>query len=258
MAELSPQIQDTPLILSLETATRAGSIAVTRGETILASSSAGAAEESHSTNLLQHIQTLLEQVGVRLNEIELFAVALGPGSFTGLRIGLATIKGFGATLKRPCLGVGTLSAVAHAAGVSDATYALLPAGRGEVFAQLFKVSAGGEVTPLSEALHIAPQVLLERMNDGMRSSLLWAGAGANVFAETIRERAHRLGLEFMEKVSSVETEGVWTLAPTDDTLAEHVALLALRQARQIESVADYAPEKLCAVYVRPSDAEMNQ
>src|SRR5213593_4045257 len=119
-----------PLTLSLETATLAGSISISRGPNILASSS-GDPAVSHSNTLLADIDELFSRVNLSLREIELFAVASGPGSFTGLRIGLATVKALAVTMNRPCVGVPTLEAIAHSAGSSEATVTLLPAGRGE-------------------------------------------------------------------------------------------------------------------------------
>ena len=224
---------ETDLTLSLETATRAGSLALLRGPHVIASST-GVADESHSVNLLAQIESLLTNAGVGLRDIQLFATAAGPGSFTGLRIGLATIKAFAATFKRACVGVPTLAAIALAGGISPETCALLPAGRGEVFAQLFRVEAGNLVTPLSEAEHLPPQLLLERF--GEKHELHFAGPGAQLYVSLIEERAG------------------WTLAPESQLLAEQVALLALQQASDNDL---HGAEDLHAIYVRPSDAELN-
>src|SRR3989442_10864646 len=88
--EIMPNVEE-PLILAIETATRAGSVALSRGAKLL-SSAEGNAAESHSISLLETIENILQQVGVELSDIDLFAAASGPGSFTGLRIGLATTK----------------------------------------------------------------------------------------------------------------------------------------------------------------------
>src|SRR5690242_12795990 len=124
-----------PLILSLETATLAGSIAVSRASSVLAHR-VGRPEVSHSNTLLSDINDILSRLDLSIRDIDLFAVASGPGSFTGLRIGLATVKAFAATLHRECVGIPTLEAIAHSAGVAHAVVALLPAGRGEVFVQM--------------------------------------------------------------------------------------------------------------------------
>jgi tRNA threonylcarbamoyl adenosine modification protein YeaZ len=126
-----------PFILSLETATLAGSIAVSRGPTILAKQ-VGRPDVSHSNTLLSDINEILSKLDLSIRDIDLFAVANGPGSFTGLRIGLATVKAFATTLDRSCIGIPTLEAIAHSAGAADAIVALLPAGRGEVFVQMIQ------------------------------------------------------------------------------------------------------------------------
>lgn len=249
---------ERPLILSIETATRAGSVALQRGAQVIATRK-GDGHTSHSTILLRDIEEILREAEIGLREIDLFAAAAGPGSFTGLRIGLATVKSFAQTLMRPCLGVPTLHAVAHAAGVSNATLALLPAGRGEVFAQLLSVNEDGAVEALDEAVHLAPGRLLERMKN--IESLKWAGEGALLNRDAIRDFARRHGINFREDVeeggaSRSDDDKVWTLAPPPSSLlASDVAALARRRFAAGEM---YRPEDLRAIYVRPSDAELKE
>ena len=246
---------ETPLILSIETATRAGSVALARGARLLAAH-AGDATVSHSSNLLRYVGEALEEGGVTLGEVELFAAAVGPGSFTGLRIGLATVKSFAATLGRSCVGVPSLHAVARAAGESERTLALLPAGRGEVFAQLLKVDGAGDVHQLEEPAHVTPRRLLERF--AKVRPLRWAGEGALAHAEAIGAQALSAGIPFSRDGESVsDNRGLedWTLAEPNRILAVDVAGLALLRARAAEVVS---PGQLRAVYVRPSDAELNE
>jgi tRNA threonylcarbamoyladenosine biosynthesis protein TsaB len=244
-----------PLILSLETATRAGSIALVRGEALLASR-AGDAQISHSTNLLEHIKAVLDEAGQTLREIDVFAVATGPGSFTGLRIGLATVKSFAATLIRPCLGIPTLHAVAHAGGESRCTVAMLPAGRGEVYAQRLAVSITGVVQPLDAPTNKAPRNLLDSV--AALRQLKWTGEGARIFAEEIQARALSEGIAFQttnsQALTSNDEEG-WTLVSNSEVLAVNVATLALSRVRAGDTSL---PQDLQAIYVRPSDAELNQ
>jgi tRNA threonylcarbamoyladenosine biosynthesis protein TsaB len=204
------------------------------------------------------VGTVLEESGVKLDEIDLFAAALGPGSFTGLRIGLATVKSFAATLKRPCAGVPTLHAVAHAAGESERTLALLPAGRGEVFAQLLSVGPGGDVHPIDPPVHITPHRLLEKVR--AETSLKWAGEGARLHAPAIEGRALAERILYGDESCGVhleQNEGrrQWTLAPPQEALAADVGRLAWLRYRSNEVVP---PEHLRAIYVRPSDAELNE
>lgn len=224
--------QSAPVILSVETATLSGSVALARGEQIIAAF-AGDAGISHSNTLLKDIDKLLHQTQVDLSAIDLFAVATGPGSFTGLRIGIATVKGLAATLERQCAGVPTLHAVALSAGESAYSVALLPAGRGEVFAQLFSVTSDGLVTELDKPTHISPQRLLAKYSSLER--VLWCGAGTVAIRELL------------------EQQPGWEIAPLSANLATQVASLALTKFReeQLEH-----PDALQAIYVRPSDAEL--
>jgi tRNA threonylcarbamoyladenosine biosynthesis protein TsaB len=210
-------------------------VAVSRGATVLGVIS-GDAGVSHSNTLLSDVDKLLVETRIGLPEIDLFAVATGPGSFTGLRIGIATIKALAATLDRPCSGIPTLEAVALSGGVSSATVALLPAGRGEVFAQLFSVSSTHDVEALDDAAHIPPRKLLDRYDH--LESLIWCGEGAVAHRQLIEE--------------ADETKG-WRIASQSRKLAEHVASLALERFRRSQ-VED--PSTLRAIYVRPADAEL--
>src|ERR1041385_5331399 len=91
--------QSEPLILAIETATRAGSVAVARNEVVL-SSRVGDPSVSHSNNLIEMVESALNDAGAKLSDVDLFAATVGPGIFTGLRIGLATVKAFASVTSR--------------------------------------------------------------------------------------------------------------------------------------------------------------
>lgn len=237
-----------PVILAIETSTRAGSVAIARGESILASRS-GDASSSHSQDLIENIDAVLKEAGVELSAVDLLAAAIGPGSFTGLRIGLATAKSLAVSLDRRCVGVSTLAAVSHAAGVGERIVALLPAGRGEVFAQMFAVR-DDDVRPLDEPAHISPNALVAKY--GRYPQLTWAGEGAHAQVELIRGEALAKGIKLEVGARESDTDG-WMLAPAAPGLAEDVAKLASREWRK-GNVID--PEELRANYVRASDAEI--
>jgi tRNA threonylcarbamoyladenosine biosynthesis protein TsaB len=224
-----------PLILSVETATLSGSVAVARGEEMLGVVS-GNSSISHSNTLLGDVDKLLAQTQITLSQIDLFAVATGPGSFTGLRIGIATIKALAATLDRPAAGIPTLAAVALSGGASAESVALLPAGRGEVFTQLFSVLRSDLVEALDDAAHIPPVRLFERYGD--LETVTWCGEGAIVNRELIESAA--AGRD-------------WKIAPQTNALASHVARLALTRFERNEVENPFA---LRAIYVRPADAQL--
>jgi tRNA threonylcarbamoyladenosine biosynthesis protein TsaB len=239
-----------PLILAIETATRAGGVAVARGEEVLASI-AGDASVSHSTNLLEMVEEALRNAGATLAVVDLFAVAVGPGSFTGLRIGLATAKAFATHLNREVVGVSTLAAVAHASKVTGNIVALLPAGRGEVFAQRFTVREG-TLTMIDDAQHLSPDRVIKKY-DGLEA-LTFAGDGVQMIEkfevppEGISDITQRLAPE-------VVTPNTWTLYSESPSLAPSIAVLGFREYTEGKSVA---PDNLRAVYVRASDAEINE
>lgn len=248
-----------PLILSLETATRTGSVALTRGTQLLALR-AGDEQTSHSMTLLRRVREVLAEAGAELADVELYAVASGPGSFTGLRIGLATIKSFAATLSRSCVGVPTLSAIALAAGTSRQTLAMIPAGRGEVFAQLLRVEESGEVSPLTEAVHKPPEKLLSSV--GHLNQLLLAGEGVQQHLALIKTVTEREGiaLDIPEESDNEDGDGGaskrekrWAIAEPVEALAIDIAALAYQHYRSGTTIK---PEQLQAIYVRPSDAEL--
>jgi tRNA threonylcarbamoyladenosine biosynthesis protein TsaB len=250
------EIKEEPLILSLETTTRAGSICLTRGEELLAART-GDAGASHSNDLLKNIEAVLKSAGYGIKDVDVFAVTTGPGSFTGLRIGLATAKSFAVTLEKPLYGVPTLAAIARAAGPSAATLALLPAGRGEAFAQLFAVDESLRPSAQGEPVHLPPVRLLESLDKG--SALKLAGEGAHIYAEQIKAFALRSGIDLKregeDSSDSHESASTrWRLAASIENLAVHVgaeARRALLEGKSGEALS------LRAIYVRPSDAELN-
>lgn len=255
---LTPSTAVAPLILSLDTATAMRSVVVAHGERMLSSFS-GRVQKENSARVLQDIDEALAAAGVTLNDIELFAVAAGPGSFTGLRSGIATIKAFAATLGRPVAGVPTLHAVASSCVAGGRVLASLPAGRGEVFAQLLSVEGEGIVTELSEPFHLSPAALLEKAAQ-WGGDLTWSGAGAHAHIASIREFAENNKIVWRDEVvledeSDGETGARWTLAPLIESYAEQLAALALINYRQ-GSTLD--AEDLSALYVRLSDAELNE
>ena len=247
-----------PVILSLETATMGGSVFVARGKLQLATRK-GDPQVSQSNSLLSDINSSLEEAGLALQDVDLLACASGPGSFTGLRIGIATLKALAATLDRPCAGIPTLKAVAHSAGASTAIVALLPAGRGEVFAQMFSVSDDETVTELDSAAHLSPQRLVEKY--AAFADLTWTGPGAHLQRPFLEDYAERLGIPFVEEASELpghtqqQSRNVWRLATKETNLAQHVSALALQLFERGEL---QSPQSVRAIYVRPSDAELNE
>ena len=242
-----------PLILSVDSATSERSVAVARGEIILSLIQAEV-QGVRSSSLLTDIDAALSRAAVSLTEVDLFAVATGPGSFTGLRSGVATIKAFAATLGRPVVGVQTLHAMAVAAGSAGRVIAYMPAGRGEFFSQTLSVDAEKRVEELEAAAHITPEKLLDKAL-GIDGNLCWTGSGISPFEDKIRAVANREGISLRGTVGEAKPAGgrEWSFAPVVGGLAAQVSALALASYLQGGAVS---ADALKAFYVRASDAEI--
>jgi tRNA threonylcarbamoyl adenosine modification protein YeaZ len=246
---------DDLLTLAVDTATERRSVALVRGERVLAAV-ARDAFDGGSANVLGDIERALQEASVELEDVGLFAAAAGPGSFTGLRAGIATVKALALTLERSVVGVQTLHAIAHATRPASRLVALIPAGRGEVFAQILGVSAEGEIAERERPSHVPPARLIEKAAS-LGGGVKWAGGGAQKFAGLIRDGAVASGFEFkvVEDESYAAVEGEWVVAPLREALALSVAAIARAKFSRGESER---AEGLRAIYVRPSDAELNE
>ena len=167
------------LILALDTTSRAGSLALVRSGRVDAEFT-GDPARTHGERLPLDIARLCSEAGVTLADVELLAVAAGPGSFTGLRVGIAAIQGLAVALDRLVVPVSTLEAVAATADEDGPTGAWVDAQRGEVFAQLFR--ADTRTDPLSAA----PERVLEEWRGQVRlEDVHFRGDGAVRYADRI-------------------------------------------------------------------------
>lgn len=226
-------------VLAIDAAGKSLSLAVAEPDKLLASAVLNVGL-THSQRLLPLLSSLLDAAALSLADIDLIAVTNGPGSFTGLRIGLATAKGLAAGRNLPLLTVSTLEAEAYAArGMGAYICPLLDARRNEVYTALYTAD-GAEVWP---PLAIAPAELTKRLNawaaeqDGARFILV--GDAAALYAAEIGGAA------------AAEVQ----LAPPERRLfgAYGCAFLALQRAEQAEP-----PERAQAFYLRLSEAERNR
>lgn len=126
-------------ILATDTSGRFGSVAFVDGDAVV--EAAYGPELRHAETLLPELEKLLGSVSVAPGALDLLAIGLGPGSFTGLRVGLATIKGLALATGVPIVGVSSLAAIAHAS--EGSLVAVVNDGqRGEVFASIFERTDG--------------------------------------------------------------------------------------------------------------------
>jgi tRNA threonylcarbamoyladenosine biosynthesis protein TsaB len=128
------------IVLALDTAAGACSAAVTRDGAVLASLSEPMTR-GHQERLAPLVQQVMTEAGLEFAQLARIGVTVGPGSFTGLRVGLAFAKGLGLALSRPCIGVGTLEALAASDPGPGLTAAVIDAKRGQVYLQVFQDGA---------------------------------------------------------------------------------------------------------------------
>lgn len=162
-------------LLSLESSSASASVALTEGETLVAQSFQNCGL-THSRTLLPMAEALLANCGVPLAAVDGFAVAAGPGSFTGIRIGAATVKGLAFGLDRPCAGVSTLEAMARGLeGLEGNLCCVMDARAGQVYNALFTAEGGAlrrlcpdravSLDDLAKEIGETPQILV---GDGAR------------------------------------------------------------------------------------------
>jgi tRNA threonylcarbamoyladenosine biosynthesis protein TsaB len=152
----------------------------------------GAARESrsHTVSLPGLVERVLEEAGRRIEDVEGLAVSIGPGSFTGLRIGLAFAKGVAYAGAVPLVGVSTLEALAHVADATadETVCAALDARKREVYGALFAVEPDGGRRRLTEDLALAPDALAARLP----ARAVLVGDAGEVYAACFAGRARVL------------------------------------------------------------------
>ncbi|MEJ2695855.1 MAG: tRNA (adenosine(37)-N6)-threonylcarbamoyltransferase complex dimerization subunit type 1 TsaB [Candidatus Sulfobium sp.] len=222
-------------VLAVETSTMLGGVAITDEETGLIVELRLNVKTTHSERLMTVIDHALVQSELTLEDIDSFSVAIGPGSFTGLRIGLSTVKGLAYSTGKPVTAVPTLGAFAWNFPCCEYPVCLmLDARKGEVYAAVFRWERNGFRQDIEDT-SINPEELLKRL----RGTTLFAGEGALLYRDVIR---------------SVMKERA-VMAPLVGMVPSpaNVAMMGLAKAARGEfvSVAETAP-----LYIRKSEAEV--
>jgi tRNA threonylcarbamoyladenosine biosynthesis protein TsaB len=234
-------------ILGLDTSISVASVAVSEDGRIVAedfSPRQGTAERSvaksnHAEIILPLIDSVLQRAGVGLSEVTGIAVSIGPGSFTGVRIGLSTVKGLAYGTGVPAAGISTLQAIAaRVAGFEGIVCPILDARKGEVYASVFR-KHGNQLERLTEdALMPILSFLRELRALGKTVRCLFIGDGVAAYGPLL-QRAADLQILFAEE------EGT-------PSLAASIALLSERLFIDGRSVW---LEDLAPVYLRRPDCE---
>ena len=233
---VSPSIGSDSTVLGLDTATADVTVAVARGGEVLGERSLPGepgARPRHAAELLGEVERAASEVG-GWERIDAIAVGIGPGSFTGLRVGIATARGLAQGLGKGLVGVGSLDALArgigeHPGGRGRPCLAVIDARRGQVFAALHDARGERQWGPVVAA----PAELGDRVPSTAATPLA-AGDGAVRFRRDLEHAGAEVLLEDQ---------------PAHHLSARHVCALA-------DGVKVSAPHEIEPIYLRPPDAEI--
>ncbi|MEK7742721.1 MAG: tRNA (adenosine(37)-N6)-threonylcarbamoyltransferase complex dimerization subunit type 1 TsaB, partial [Nitrospirota bacterium] len=227
-------------ILAIDTSTMLGGIAI-MDESLLIAESRLNVKSTHSERLMTEIEHCLKQSGIKISDIDVFAVATGPGSFTGLRIGLSTVKGFSYATGKQIVSVPTLEALAWNFPYSRyPVCTMLDARKKEVYAALFKWEEGENFTRLINETSAKPEEFARNALSVTRDErFIFAGEGAVLYRDKIIEAMGEKAI-FASPEKTVPSPA-------------NVAVLGLKKAKAGEFSE---PISLIPMYIRKSEAEV--
>jgi len=223
-------------ILAVDSSSFTGSVALSCGDSLVAESLLNV-RSPHSEKLLKQIDLLLSEADWNLDDLDLLAVVTGPGSFTGLRIGIATVKGLAQVLKKPVVPVSALQTVAMNLPLSPIPIcAFLDARKKEVYSQLFEWQHTAGPVAIGEPSVLPPELLLKKLPD----KVALVGDGVVIYRHLID--------------TILGDRALIPVATAHQLRAAQASWLALQAWRtgSAKNVTEILP-----TYIRPSDAELN-
>jgi tRNA threonylcarbamoyladenosine biosynthesis protein TsaB len=222
-------------LLAFETATIAGSVAVIDDGALVGEVRINI-KVAHAERLMTSVDWLLRSSRISVNDIDAFGVSIGPGSFTGLRIGLSTVKGFAYSTARPIVPVPTLDAFARNLPYCQHFICpMLDARKNEIYTALYKWEKNICKKVIPETA-VNPEKFLKEL----REPTVFTGDGANIYRELITARLRERALFAPPS----------KMSPSAATVAE-VALEMLKQGTSVD------PVTLTPLYIRKSEAEIH-
>lgn len=225
-------------IAAFDTSANSGSIALLEDSRLISELTI-ADVGTHSQWLMRSFDALLERAGCSIEEVGLLAVAAGPGSFTGLRIGLSAVKGLAWAMNRNVVAVSTLNALALNLRYSRFPVCpVLDARKGEVYAALYNCEGARPVELLKECV-CAPDALFLRIKAaGLSTPVIFLGNGLKVYEQAIRDNV---------------AQAIIAPEPLMYVKASNVGLLAFE-----DIAVAMKPIHLTPVYLRRSEAELKK
>ena len=223
-------------ILALDSSGLVASVAIVTENAMLAEYTVNY-KKTHSQTLLPMLNEIVKMADINMEEIDAIAVAAGPGSFTGLRIGSATAKGLGLALNKPLIAVPTLEGLAYNLyGTKQLVCPLMDARRNQVYTGIYEFT-GKQLRVVKEQVAIAVEELIQEINEIGRE-VIFLGDGAEVYNEIIQAKMNAPYSFAPVHLSRQRAGAVGALG------------IELYKKEQIETAAMHEP-----IYLRVSQAE---
>lgn len=231
--------------LAVDTSTEVLAVALGDGEEVLAELTIDAGR-CHLEMLLPAIQEMLVDTGLAIGDVTAIVAGTGPGTFSGLRVGIATARALSQSLEVPLFGYSSLDALANglAEGIDDSTsrwiLPLIDARRGQVFTRLYKKEGEKGLNPESEVLCLDPERVSEILPEESTGAVRSGGNGAQAYRETL------------------SAEKRLDLLQTDAGANRISAIWHIEAAEAARIAAGFRPDQLLSVlplYVREPDAD---
>ena len=176
-------------ILAIDTATEVCSVAILENKNILIENTINSGN-THSVELMPLVDSLLKSCNLNLDDIDLFACDIGPGSFTGIRIGIATIKAFADVSNKPCIGISSLEGFANCEDISNSFLicSLINANHGNVYYGLFE-QTNGIINKVEDFSFKSIQEVLNHLNN-IKKNIFFVGNCSTLFKDMIESNCN--------------------------------------------------------------------
>ncbi len=229
-------------VLAIDTSTVMASCALLDEENLLGEFSLNQ-NMGHSENLVPMVKTLLDNLNLKVSDIDLYGVALGPGSFTGLRIGIATVKAFAHVYNKPIVGVSTLEGLAFNVRASGVIVPMIDARKNRVYTGIYKWE-DGYLNNIEEPTVMEIDELLEHLKENY-DNIIVNGNGIYIHREKIKDKlGDRVEFApFIQNTCRAASIGELALLKREEGKLESYFSLVPEYIRQSQAQRDYNKER---------------
>jgi len=224
-------------ILAADTAAQSCSVAIINNSDILCEQTL-ISGQTHSKHLMGMIKNILDLSSLTINDMDGFAVTIGPGTFTGLRIGISLIKGLAAASGKPVAGISSLKALAMQSSFSGHLCAMIDARRKEVYSARYSVAASGFSSSIIKQESVETVLTPEKTVSDIHEPTLFIGSGAFLYQQKIKE--------------ILGERAIFPSLLQNTIQASTIAQLGMEQLQKKYCTS---PHPLIPSYIRASDAE---